>query len=136
MGSSQVAEFVQTAPLGDILGEQLDYLIEHATRVCLPGCADCERLQQIKLWLLRPFWDTRQSRRRTPSPLSKVVEFVQEALLGGILHEQLGYLVDHATQNCAPGCSDCARLQKVKSWLLLPFGATRRPRASRRAAGL
>ncbi len=75
-----------------------------------------------------------QSLAANPAGTGCAADFVQAAPLGDILHEQLDYLVDHATQNCAPGCSDCARLQQVKSWLLLPFGATRRPRASRRAA--
>jgi hypothetical protein len=61
-------------------------------------------------------------------------DFMQPAPLGDILHEQLDYLVAHATQACPPGCADCARLQQVKSWLLLPFSGARRPRVSRRAA--
>jgi hypothetical protein len=59
---------------------------------------------------------------------------VQPAPLSDILYEQLDYLIAHATQACPPGCADCARLQQVKIWLLLPFGSVRRPHAARRAA--
>jgi len=61
-------------------------------------------------------------------------DLMQSAALGDILHEQLDYLVAHDNQTCPPGCADCARLQQVKSWLLLPFSGVRRPKASRRAA--
>ena len=62
IGSGHPAEFVQPAPLGDILREQLDYLISHATQACPPGCADCARLQQAKNWLLIPFRGARRPR--------------------------------------------------------------------------
>ena len=75
-----------------------------------------------------------QSMATNPAGSGRPADFTQPASLGDILHEQLDYLVDHAAQACPPGCADCARLQQVKSWLLLPFGGARRPRASRRAA--
>jgi hypothetical protein len=61
-------------------------------------------------------------------------DYVEPAPLGDILHEQLDYLIAHAAQSCAPGCADCARLQQVQGWLLLPFRGGRRIRTSRRAA--
>ena len=75
-----------------------------------------------------------QSLAANPAGPCSPADLMQPAPLGDILHEQLDYLMDHSTEACAPGCADCARLMQVKSWLLLPFGATRRPRASRRAA--
>jgi hypothetical protein len=75
-----------------------------------------------------------QSSAANPAGSGRPADFIQPAPLGDILFEQLEYLVAHATQACAPGCSDCARLQQVKSWLLLPFGGARRPRVTRRAA--
>ena len=75
-----------------------------------------------------------QSLAANPAGSGRPADFIQPAPLGDILFEQLDYLVAHATQACAPGCADCARLQQVKSWLLLPFGGARRPRATRRAA--
>jgi hypothetical protein len=61
-------------------------------------------------------------------------DYVEPAPLGDILHEQLDYLIGHSAQSCAPGCADCARLQQVQGWLLLPFRGNRRVRNSRRAA--
>jgi hypothetical protein len=61
-------------------------------------------------------------------------DYVEPAPLGDILHEQLDYLVAHAAESCAPGCAECARLQQVQGWLLLPFRGNRRVRAPRRAA--
>lgn len=75
-----------------------------------------------------------QSLAPNPAGSGHPAEFMQAAPLGDILQEQLDYLIAHATQACPPGCADCARLQQVKSWLLLPFSGTRRPRAPRRAA--
>jgi hypothetical protein len=75
-----------------------------------------------------------QSPASIPAGSGGPADLMQPAPLSDILYEQLDYLIAHATQACPPGCADCARLQQVKSWLLLPFGATRRPRAARRAA--
>lgn len=38
-----------------------------------------------------------------------------------VLYDQLAYLVSHADGACPSGCPDCARLEQVKTWLLLPF---------------
>jgi hypothetical protein len=38
-----------------------------------------------------------------------------------VLVEQIEYLTGHASAPCPAGCSDCARLEQVKRWLLAPF---------------
>lgn len=43
------------APVVDVLYDQLAYLVAHADGVCPPGCPDCARLEQVKIWLLLPF---------------------------------------------------------------------------------
>jgi hypothetical protein len=62
------------------------------------------------------------------------IEYIDSAPLTEVLHEQIDYLMRHASPHCAPGCADCARLQQVQTWLLLPFRRTRRLRAGSRAA--
>ena len=57
------AEYIDSAPLRDILQEQLDYLIAHSSESCAPGCEDCVRLQQVQGWLLMPFRGKRKSLR-------------------------------------------------------------------------
>lgn len=47
--------FIEPAPLVDVLIDQLEYLVSHASRGCPPGCPDCFRLQQVKKLLLIPF---------------------------------------------------------------------------------
>jgi len=56
------ADYIEPAPVGDILHEQLDYLIAHSADSCAPGCEDCVRLQQVQGWLLMPFRGRRSSR--------------------------------------------------------------------------
>jgi len=46
---------LKTAPLIDVLYEQLEYLIGHSGGNCPPDCKDCRRLQQVTNWLLLPF---------------------------------------------------------------------------------
>jgi hypothetical protein len=45
----------KTAPLIDVMYEQLEYLVGHSDGDCLPDCMDCRRLQQVINWLLLPF---------------------------------------------------------------------------------
>jgi hypothetical protein len=47
--------FIEPARLVDVLIDQLEYLVSHASRGCPPGCPDCFRLQQVKKLLLIPF---------------------------------------------------------------------------------
>jgi hypothetical protein len=50
--------YVASAPLPDVLFDQLEYLLTHSGRDCTPDCLDCGRLQQVKNWLLLPFHRT------------------------------------------------------------------------------
>ena len=47
--------YMAVTPLLEVLEDQLRFLIDHAARQCLPGCADCARLEEAKQCLLRPF---------------------------------------------------------------------------------
>ena len=38
-----------------IMREQMEYLLNHVSASCFPGCPDCVRLEQVKRPLLRPF---------------------------------------------------------------------------------
>ena len=56
------ADYIQPAPVSEILHEQLAYLISHSEGSCAPGCEDCVRLQQVQGWLLMPFRGRRSNR--------------------------------------------------------------------------
>jgi len=45
---------VPAADLGDVLTEQLEYLLAHGG-CCRSGCPDCVRLERVKDYLLQPF---------------------------------------------------------------------------------
>ena len=47
--------YVEPAPLSDVMFDQLEYLVAHTSSQCSPGCPDCNRLEQVKKWLLAPF---------------------------------------------------------------------------------
>jgi len=47
--------YVARAPLLEVMEDQVHYLISHGGKNCLPGCADCARLEEAKRCLLRPF---------------------------------------------------------------------------------
>ncbi|HUI77920.1 MAG TPA: hypothetical protein VLY24_08380 [Bryobacteraceae bacterium] len=53
--------YLAASPMGDVLFDQLDYLLAHVaerthgSQPCAPDCMDCGRLQQVKNWLLMPF---------------------------------------------------------------------------------
>jgi len=49
------AEYIESAPVVDVLFDQLAYLVAHAGRRCPRGCQDCIRLKQVKDWLMLPF---------------------------------------------------------------------------------
>jgi len=55
-------DYIEPAPVSEILHEQLDYLLAHSSRSCAPGCEECVRLQQVQGWLLMPFRGRRHSR--------------------------------------------------------------------------
>ena len=47
---------VGTAPLVDVMFDQLEYLVAHnESHRCPPRCTDCARLRHVKRSLLRPF---------------------------------------------------------------------------------
>jgi hypothetical protein len=56
------ADYLEPAPICEILHEQLEYLIAHSADSCAPGCEDCVRLQQVQGWLLMPFRGRRSVR--------------------------------------------------------------------------
>ena len=47
--------YAGSASLIDAMFDQLEFLIAHAGAKCSPGCLECERLAQVKNWLLAPF---------------------------------------------------------------------------------
>jgi hypothetical protein len=49
------AEYLQSGEALEIWHEQLYYLWRHAGAGCMPGCVDCQRLNQVKGWLELPF---------------------------------------------------------------------------------
>jgi hypothetical protein len=55
--------YLPPAPLFDILYEQLEYLTEHVSHTCTPGCPDCVRLIQVSNWLLLPFRHAKQGKK-------------------------------------------------------------------------
>jgi len=60
------AAFLEPAPLIDVLFDQLEYLISHTEQECLPGCSDCERLEEVKKLLLAPFASRDANEAREP----------------------------------------------------------------------
>jgi hypothetical protein len=57
----------------------------------------------------------------TPAVVERHGHHLKAAPLHDVMFDQLGYLIAHADGNCPPDSMDCARLQQVKNWLLLPF---------------
>jgi hypothetical protein len=47
--------YVASAPLVDVLYDQLEYLVAHSGRDCPTDCLECGRLERAKHWLLLPF---------------------------------------------------------------------------------
>jgi hypothetical protein len=47
--------YVASAPVADVLFDQLQYLVTHSGRDCPPECLECGRLERVKHWLLLPF---------------------------------------------------------------------------------
>lgn len=45
----------ESAPLVDVLFDQLEFLVAHRSMHCPDGCPECVRLEQVKGWLLLPF---------------------------------------------------------------------------------
>ena len=49
------AHLIKAAPLTEVMFEQLEYLITHASGHCPKDCFDCHRLERVQNWLLLPF---------------------------------------------------------------------------------
>ena len=53
--------YVAGSPMNEVMFDQLEYLLAHATarvnhgQQCATECMDCGRLQQVRNWLLMPF---------------------------------------------------------------------------------
>ena len=54
-GAGPSTSYIKPVPLVDVLFDQLEYLVTHASQQCLPGCRDCARLEQVEKLLLVPF---------------------------------------------------------------------------------
>jgi hypothetical protein len=74
--------------------------------------------------------DAQQPGSTGQAPATPRACYVASASTMDVMIEQLDYLAAHACPACPPRCKDCARLEQVRKWLLLPF----RPKARRRAA--
>jgi len=48
-------DIVRSAPVLDIMVEQIEYLAYHSAAPCPSGCPDCARLDQVSRYLLAPF---------------------------------------------------------------------------------
>jgi hypothetical protein len=57
----------------------------------------------------------------TPTAIERNVHNLKAAPLTDVMYGQFEYLIGHSDEDCPPDCMDCARLQQVKNWLLLPF---------------
>ena len=57
----------------------------------------------------------------TPTVIERNVHNLKAVPLTDVMYEQFEYLIGHSDGDCPPDCMDCARLQQVKNWLLLPF---------------
>ena len=47
--------YMASAPVVDVLFDQLQYLVTHSGRDCPVDCLECGRLERVKHWLLLPF---------------------------------------------------------------------------------
>ena len=53
--------------------------------------------------------------------------YIEPASLVEVMFDQLAWLLEHAGASCAPECPHCARLEKVKNLLLVPFQVSTGP---------
>jgi hypothetical protein len=52
---TEPARNIASAPVADVMFDQLRYLATHNAQGCPGDCADCARLAQVKNSLLQPF---------------------------------------------------------------------------------
>ena len=57
--------YIEAAPTTNVMFDQLEYLVGHASQGCRAGCQDCIRLREIEGWLLQPFRATEIRKQRT-----------------------------------------------------------------------
>jgi hypothetical protein len=57
-----------------------------------------------------------------PTVASNLPAVPEPADVADVLHEQLDYLIDHASERGTCGCSECQRYLRVRSALLEIFG--------------
>jgi hypothetical protein len=53
--STEAARHIASAPVADVMFDQLRYLAAHNGQGCPVDCVDCARLAQVKNSLLQPF---------------------------------------------------------------------------------
>jgi hypothetical protein len=53
--------------------------------------------------------------------------YIEPACLVEVMFDQLACLLDHASASCSPECPHCARVEKVKNLLLVPFEVPTEP---------
>jgi hypothetical protein len=83
-------------------------------------------------------------RRETELDGTKVMPVVASNLpavpkpadVADVLHEQLDYLIDHASESGTCGCSECQRYFRVRSALLEIFGEPEPRQVPQRAAAI
>ena len=54
--------------------------------------------------------------------------YIAPASLVEVMFDQLVWLLEHASASCPAECPHCARLEKVKNLLLVPFQVPTEPR--------
>ena len=72
--------YVDSAPLMEVMLDQLRYLLSHKSPGCLPDCAACARLAGVESWLLLPFRAT-ATQGSTPPEISSFAQTASRAPL-------------------------------------------------------
>ena len=60
--------------------------------------------------------------------------YIEPASLEEVMFDQLAWLIEHTNASCSPECPHCARLQKVKNLLFVPFEVPTQPLAGPNAS--
>jgi hypothetical protein len=55
--------------------------------------------------------------------------YIEPASLVEVMFDQLAWLLEHVSASCPAECPHCARLEKVKNLLLVPFQVPTEPLA-------
>jgi hypothetical protein len=59
--------------------------------------------------------------------------YIEPASLVEVMFDQLAWLLEHGNASCSKECPHCARLEKVKDLLLVPFQVPTEPLAGPRS---